>query len=70
MATPIDDVYFMIMTGIWKMSDLEGWVEDRENEAIEEHRPEIHKEGYDEGYDRGWEDSLDEVADSVKHLRK
>jgi flagellar biosynthesis/type III secretory pathway protein FliH len=74
MAVPLDDAYFMTMTGIWKMSDLESWVEARMEEAVEASKDDFIKEGYDEGHSDGRKEGIDEtlgeVEDAIASLRK
>jgi flagellar biosynthesis/type III secretory pathway protein FliH len=74
MSIAIDDAYFMLMTGVWKMSDLSSWVEEQSEEAVEAARDDIFKEGHNEGYAEGRKDgfkeALSEVEDSIAQIQK
>jgi flagellar biosynthesis/type III secretory pathway protein FliH len=68
MATVIDDVYFMVMTGVWKMVDLEGWAAEREEAAVENAREDIETEAYDEGHADGYKEGVKDAQKAVEDL--
>lgn len=68
MAQAIDDVYFMVMTGVWKMADLESWAAEREEAAVEAAREDIEKEAYDEGHTDGYKEGVQDAQKAVEDL--
>jgi flagellar biosynthesis/type III secretory pathway protein FliH len=68
MAQAVDDVYFMVMTGVWKMADLEDWAVARSEEAVDEAREEIEKEAYDEGHADGYKEAIKDAQKAVEDL--
>jgi flagellar biosynthesis/type III secretory pathway protein FliH len=68
MAQAVDDVYFMVMTGVWKMADLEDWAVVRSEEAIEAVRENIEQEAYDEGHADGYKEGVQDARKAVEDL--
>lgn len=68
MATALDDAYFMIMTGVWKMSDLGSWVEACSEDYLESHIEEYEEKSYVQGHEDGYQEGIKDAIKAVKYL--
>lgn len=78
MAHSAEDIYLMVMTGGYRAKDIERWAEEIIEEAIEDARGDIEKEGYNkafeegynEGEEAGWNNAITEAKAAVKYLER
>lgn len=51
--TTIDEVYFLVRVGSWTETDLEDYIQQQIDTALEESHDDIYQEGFREGRDEG-----------------